>query len=143
MNHTPGTNPAAPAVPPQAHAAAPNWRTALADLVGSRAALIQLELSQAAQSGTKKAILFAAAAILLLFAWAAIAAGAIGAISAEKGWPWYWVALSAGGIHLLLALIFITVAKRPGPAAFEITRAEFKKDREWLEKFQSPRKSND
>lgn len=143
MNDTPGTNPATPAVPANGSAGPANWRTALADLVGARTALIQLELQQAAQSTAKRGIFFAAAALLLLFAWAAIIAGAIGAISAGAGWPWYWVAIATGGLHLLLAVIFINVAKRPGPATFEITRAEFKKDREWLEKFQSPSKSND
>ncbi|WAC21284.1 phage holin family protein [Luteolibacter sp. SL250] len=121
----------------------PNWRTALADLVGSRIALVQLEFQQAAGSGLKRGILFAAAAILLLLAWIVLVAGGIGAISASAGWPWYWVTLSAGGIHLFIALILILIARKPGPATFEFTRAEFKKDREWLANFQSPNKSND
>jgi uncharacterized membrane protein YqjE len=121
----------------------PNWRTALVDLLSSRIALIQLEFQQAAGSGIKRGALFAAAALLALLAWITLVAGTIGAISASAGWPWYWVTLSAGGIHLLIALILILIAKKPGPATFEVTRAEFQKDRAWLANFQSPSKSND
>ncbi|MBX3741498.1 MAG: phage holin family protein [Akkermansiaceae bacterium] len=143
MNHPSGTNPPSPAVPSGGPSVPPNWRTALMDLVGSRIALIQLEFQQAAGSGVKRGILFATAAILVLLAWIILVAGGIGAISASAGWPWYWVTLSTGGIHLLIALILILIAKKPGPATFEVTRAEFKKDREWLANFQSPNKSND
>ncbi len=143
MNPTSGPNPSSPVPSSGGPSVPPNWRTALLDLVGSRIALIQLEFRQAAGSGVKRGILFATAAILLLLAWIILVAGGIGAVSVSAGWPWYWVALSAGGIHLLLALILILVARKPGPATFETTRAEFKKDREWLANFQSPNKSND
>jgi len=142
MNPDTGTNPPSPAFS-GGPAVPTNWRTALADLLGARAALIQLELKQAASSGLKRGILFAAAALLVLLAWIILVAGAIGAISVSAGWPWYWVTLSAGGIHLLIALILILIAKKPGPATFEVTRSEFQKDREWLANFQSPNKSND
>lgn len=137
MNTTPAAeDPGGPTIPM-------NWRTALVDLIGARTALIQLELKQAASSGIRRGVFFAAAALLLLFAWIILVAGGIGAISATAGWPWYWVALSAGGIHLIIAVTLILLAKKPGPATFEVTRAEFKKDREWLANFQSPNRSND
>jgi len=121
-----------------------NWRTALADLVAARFALVQAELKQTASSGIKRVMFFGAGALFLLFTWGLIVAGVIGAIAGEAGYPWYWVTLIAGGIHLLLAGIVIVLAKRPaeGPS-FHFTREEFKKDREWLENFQSPKKSND
>lgn len=140
MNEIPGIPPATP--PPAGIPDVPtNWRTALADLIGARLALIQLELRQAAASGVKRGLFFGAAALLLLFTWILMVAGVIGAISDKNGFPWYWVALVAGGIHLLLAVIFLMVAKRPGSKAFPHTAEEFKKDRAWLEKFQSPKKS--
>jgi uncharacterized membrane protein YqjE len=116
----------------------------LADLVAARFALVQAELKQSASSGVKRLVFFGAGAVFLLFAWGLIVSGTIGAIAGEAGYPWYWVTLIAGGIHLLLAGIVISIAKRPanGPS-FQITREEFKKDRAWLENFQSPKKSND
>jgi hypothetical protein len=111
MNDNPGQNPEAvsnplPAAPPA------NWRTALADLLGSRAALIQYELKQAAATNVRKVILFAAAAFFLLVFWLVLVTGLVGLISAQGGYLWY-------------------------------TLQEFKKDREWLQTFQSPGKSND
>lgn len=143
----PGTTPplTGPSSTPFDRSAIPtNWRTALADLVASRLALVQAELKQTASSGIKRVVLFAAGALFLLFTWGLIVAGTIGAIAGEAGYPWYWVTLIAGGIHLLLAGIVIVIAKRPGEASsFHFTREEFKKDRAWLENFQSPKKSND
>ena len=130
MNDIPPVNPAT------------NWRTALADLLGARLALIQLELKQAAQAGVKRGLLFAGGALALLFAWGILAAGIIGAVSACTGLAWYWVALITGGVHLIAAIILIVLGKRPSPgASFEITVSEFKKDRAWLETLQP--KSND
>lgn len=142
MNDTPGQIPEAvsnplPAAPPA------NWRTALADLLGSRAALVQYELKRASATGIKKAVLFITAAIFLLLFWIILVAGLVGLISAQGGYLWYTVALVFAGVHLLVALILILIAKRPAPPSFEITRQEFKKDREWLQTFQSPGKSND
>lgn len=144
MNHTPGTIPTIPEPPsPGGPTTPPNWRAALADLIGARASLIHLEFRQAFQHGAKRGIFFGAAAFLLLFAWVIIVAGGVGAISASTHWPWYWVTLSVGGAHLLLAFILILIAKKPAPASFDATLAEFKKDREWLVNFQSPNKFND
>lgn len=143
MNDPSGTLPSSPAPGTTDISGMPsNWRSAAADLIGSRLALIQLEIRQAAGSATKKAVLLVSAGFLLLSAWAVFVAGAIGLISALGNFPWYWVALSACGVHLLLAVILIAIAKRPGEATFSATRAEFLKDREWLEKFQSPNKSS-
>jgi uncharacterized membrane protein YqjE len=146
MNDFPGTHATPPPTSSPLAVELPsppaNWRTALADLVGARVALIQLEAKQAAKSGVKRVIFFAAAAILLLLAWIIIVAGVVGAISDKNDFPWYWVALVAGGIHLLLAVILVVIAKRPGEAAFQTLSAEFKKDREWLQHFQTPKKSD-
>ncbi|RYD36787.1 MAG: phage holin family protein [Verrucomicrobiaceae bacterium] len=143
MNHSSGTNPSPPVASSGGASVPPNWRTALADLAASRLALINLEIQQAVTSGLKRGVILAAAAILLVIAWLVLLAGGIGAISVSSGWAWYWVALSAGGVHLLIAIGLLLVAKKPAPPSFKITRAEFKKDREWLANFQSPNKSND
>ena len=121
----------------------PTWWTALADLLSARVSLVQLELKQAASSGIKRIIFFAVAAVLLLCAWIILIAGAIGAISDQAGFAWYWVTLAAGAIHLLIAGLLVLAAKRPGDPTFEHTKEEFKKDRQWLANFQSQNKSND
>jgi len=141
MNDTPGQIPEAVSNPLPTPPA--NWRTALADLLGSRAALVQYELKNAAATGIRKVVLFATAAIFLLLFWLILVASLVGLISAQGGYTWYTVALAAAGIHFLLAVILILIAKRAAPPSFEITRQEFKKDREWLQTFQSPGKSND
>ena len=140
MNQIPTIPPVSPsaAVPP----ASPNWRTAIADLVAARLGIFQIEGKEAAASGIKRVAFFAAAAILLLFAWGLIIVGIIGAISGKGGFAWYWVTLIAGAIHLLLAVTFVMLGKRPSGPAFPILRAEFNKDRVWLEKFQTPKKFN-
>ena len=46
---------------------------------------------------------------------------------------WIWIALIAAGVHFLLALIAVIVAKtKMIRAPFPETAAELKKDREWL-----------
>jgi uncharacterized membrane protein YqjE len=51
---------------------------------------------------------------------------------------WLWTALGAAGLHILIALIFILIArsgiKRP---ILPETIAELKKDREWLKNLET------
>jgi Putative Actinobacterial Holin-X, holin superfamily III len=119
-----------------------NWREALLALIASRVSLIQLEGKDAAKAGASKAIACVAIVICVFFTWALLLAGGIAAISSASGWPWHWIALVASAVHLLAALILVHFAKRPGPATFTATKAEFHKDREWIENFQKTRKSN-
>ena len=119
-----------------------NWRDALMLLIACRIALIQLEAKQAAKSGASRAIRLAAAAFCLVFAWMLLLAGGIAAISASTSWAWQWVALVTAALHLLLAWILI-ISSKASPPAFPATRAEFQKDREWIESIQKKPKSND
>ena len=52
------------------------------------------------------------------------------------------VAIGLAILHLLLAVVFAKLAKPSGKPAFPFTRAEFEKDREWIENFQKTSKSN-
>jgi uncharacterized membrane protein YqjE len=51
---------------------------------------------------------------------------------------WLWTALAAAGLHILIALVLLLVArsgiKRP---IFRGTAAELKKDREWLKNLET------
>lgn len=109
-----------------------SWKEALACLVSSRIAIIQAESKEAASTGAKKAVLGVIAAFCALFTWILILAGAVGAISAATPWHWYHVSFAAGGLHLAIALIAVLMVKAKAAPPFPITRAEFEKDREWL-----------
>lgn len=109
-----------------------NWQEALACLVSSRISIMQAESKDAAATGTKKAVLGAVAAFCALLTWLLLLTGAVGAISAATSWTWYHVAFAAAGLHLVIAVIAILIAKSKSAPSFPITRAEFQKDREWL-----------
>lgn len=120
-----------------------NWAEALIALIASRIALIQFEARASAKTGVKRVVRIVVAAICLFFTWILLLTGAIGAIAATTGWPWYWLAITAAGLHLLLAIMLAASCNKPGVPAFPITRAEFQKDREWIENIQKKPKSND
>ena len=119
-----------------------NWREALLTLISSRVALIQLESKQAAQQGARRAIAVVAVILCAFFTWALLLAGGIAAIATAYDCPWHWLALGAAALHLIAAILMANSAKSPAPPAFPVTRAEFQKDREWIENFQKPRKSD-
>jgi len=127
----------------RAQASAPaGWSEALGALVGSRIALIQLESQVAARQAGELVALIAAAALAAIFAWALLLAGTIAALAAVTAWPWHWLALAAAVLHALVAVIALRRARSAARPAFPITRAEFHKDREWLNTLKTPRKSN-
>jgi uncharacterized membrane protein YqjE len=133
----------ASAPPPEPEAARANWREALMELVASRVALIQLESKDAARSTSKRAVLIVAACGCAFAAWMLLLAGGVSIISQSTGWPWNWVAVGLAALHLLVGVILAQVAKSAEIPAFPATRAEFQKDREWIENFNKPRKSSD
>jgi len=127
----------------RAQASAPEgWSEALGALLGSRIALIQLESKVAAREAGELVALVAAVALATLFAWALLLAGGIAALAAATAWPWHWIALAAAVVHVVAAAIGLRRARAAARPAFPITRAEFHKDREWLDTLKTPRKSN-
>ena len=118
-----------------------NWREALMTLVATRLTLIQMESREVARDVGKRTLKIAAAAICAIFGWALVLAGGITLLAASLGWPWHLVALAVAAMHLLAAWLLISVGRTSPPPAFPLTRAEFLKDREWIEDFQKHRKS--
>ncbi len=118
-----------------------NWREAVMTLLATRVDLIRLESKEVAGGFARRAGFVAAAGILALFAWALLLAGAIGVISEATEWPWSWICVGAAVLHLLLAILFSKLASPKAKAAFPVTRAEFQKDREWIENLHKPTKS--
>lgn len=118
-----------------------NWREALLTLISSRVTLIQLETKDAARDTGRRAARLAGVLFCAFFTWALLLAGGIAALSKTTGLPWYAVALALAALHLLMAIIFAKAARTPAAPAFPVTRAEFQKDREWIENFQKTPKS--
>ncbi len=120
-----------------------NWREALMSLIASRVTLIQLESNDATRHGAKRLAYLIATTFCVVFAWALLIAGLVALLSATRGWPWYGVSIGAGVLHLLVGFLLARQAKPSEAKCFPITRAEFQKDREWIENFQQTKKSND
>jgi uncharacterized membrane protein YqjE len=113
-------------------------------LIASRVTLIQLESKEAAKGGIRRATFIFAACGCLFFSWALVLAGGVSLVAHLASWPWSYVALGGAAIHLLAGLFLGRLAlKSPQGTAFPITRAEFQKDREWIENFQKTPRSND
>ena len=112
-------------------------------LIAARFALIELESKDAAKHTARRAALIAAACGCAVFAWALLLAGGVSLIAETNGWPWYAVAIGAAVIHLLAGIILASLAKPSAIPAFPVTRAEFQKDREWIENFHQTKNSND
>lgn len=119
-----------------------NWREALLALVAARGALIELEFKLAAQAGARRAVCLGAVAGCLFFMWALLLAGGIAMLADASGWPWAWIAIGTAALHLVAAFGFALAAKPATTPAFPVTRAEFHKDREWIENLQTPPTSN-
>lgn len=118
------------------------WSAALAALISSRIALMRLESQDAAGSLAKSAGRFAAAVACAFFTWALLVASGVSLLAEATGWPWNQIALGAAGLHLIAGIILARSAKSSTAPAFPVTRAEFQKDREWIENFQKNKKSN-
>ena len=112
-------------------------------LIASRVTLIQLESKDAAGAGVRRIAYLIAVIAAVIFAWALLMAGLVGILSEAIEKPWSWVAVGFALLHLLAGLVLAKLAKPAGAPAFPITRAEFQKDREWIENFNQTRKSND
>ena len=120
-----------------------NWREALMALIAARFALIEFESKDAAKHAAKRIAMVAAAGICGIFAWVLLLAGGISLIAQITGCRWYLVTIGAALLHLIAGVIFASMAKPSAPSAFPVTRAEFQKDREWIENFHKAKKSND
>jgi uncharacterized membrane protein YqjE len=107
--------------------------SALADFFESRAALFATESKAAAIQFVLIGICLIAALLFFAFGYIFLLASAVVAISHVAKVSWIWTALAAAGLHIVIALILLLIArtgiKKP---IFRETAAELKKDREWL-----------
>jgi uncharacterized membrane protein YqjE len=117
------------------------WIEALLAIISTRAELIRLEAKDAARKGSNKVARVIAAVLCITFGWSLLLAGSIGALSHLAGWPWFWTALAIGAMHIVGAVILLRKSSGHAPL-FPVTRAEFQRDREWIENLQKHPKSN-
>jgi uncharacterized membrane protein YqjE len=73
------------------------------------------------------------ALIAVVFGYVFILASLVFGIAHRTGISWTWVALAAGLLHILLAVVCVFLAKsKLRGRLFAETRAELKKDQQWL-----------
>ncbi len=113
-----------------------NWVEAILCLVESRASIISIESKDALKSASAKFIPLAVCLFCILAAWVFAIAAVIGYLAAATVWKWYQITFAIAGLHLVIALLALLIAKKSKPAPFPVTRSEFKKDREWLNHLQ-------
>ena len=117
------------------------FREGLGDHLKARAELLALEASEAREILIRRGSLTVAATVLLVFAYALVLVTVISLLgrwvetlsSQFNGLGWQITALMAGFLHLTLSLLlFRKLRKKRSFNLFEFTRAEIKKDGEWL-----------
>ena len=106
----------------------------LAVFLESRIGLFAKESRTALVQVLVLAACLAAAAVLALFGYVFLIASAIAGIAHALHTSWIWITLAAAGVHFILALVCLLIARgRMKKSMFEATAAELKKDREWLQ----------
>jgi uncharacterized membrane protein YqjE len=106
---------------------------ALAGFLESRIGLFAKESKTALVQVLALVACVVAAAVFALFGYVFLIASAIAGIAHALHTSWIWITLAAAGLHFLLAVICLLIARsRMKRSMFEATAAELKKDREWL-----------
>jgi uncharacterized membrane protein YqjE len=86
----------------------------------------------------------AGAAVLVLFGYVFLIASAIAGIAHMLHISWIWITLAAAGLHFILALVCLLIARSwIKKSMFEATVVELKKDREWLKTLDKKSRSTD
>jgi uncharacterized membrane protein YqjE len=106
---------------------------ALAVFFQSRFALLAQESKAALLQMLGLAACVVAAVMLFALGYVFLIASIIAGVAHAAQVSWVWIAIAAAGVHFLVALIFILVARsQMAKPLFRMTLLELKKDREWL-----------
>jgi uncharacterized membrane protein YqjE len=107
--------------------------SALARFFESRCALIARDSKAALAQMLILAACFGVAVMLCVFGYIFLIVSAIVGVAHLAQVSWLWTALVAAGLHFLLALVFVLLARsRLKKPLFRATASELNKDREWL-----------
>jgi len=105
----------------------------LAGFLESRLALFATESKTALVHVLVLVGCLAVAAFLAVFGYVFLVASAVVGLAHAFQISWVKMALGAAGLHFLLAVVFVLIARsRMHKPMFEMTGTELKKDREWL-----------
>jgi len=106
---------------------------ALAGFLESRIGLFAKESKTALVHLLVLVACLASAAVLALFGYLFLLASVIAGVAHALHVSWIWITLAAAGLHFVLALTCLLIARsRMKKSIFAATAAELKKDREWL-----------
>jgi uncharacterized membrane protein YqjE len=117
------------------------FREGLGDHLKARAELLSIETREAGEVAARKGSLAIVAVAFLFFSYALVLITVVSLLgrwvetlsSQFSGLGWQLAALGAGCLHFLVALaLFRKLKQKQELNLFEFTRAEFNKDREWL-----------
>ena len=115
----------------------------LAGFVESRLGLVAQESKTALVHLLVLVGCIVAAGILGLLGYVFMIASAIAGLSQSLHISWIWISLAAAGVHFVLALICVLIARNQmKKSIFEVTASELKKDREWLKNLDAQNLSN-
>lgn len=107
--------------------------SALAVFFESRFALLARDSKAALVQMCGLAACLLAAVLLFTFGYIFLIASAVVGLAHLARVSWLWTALAAAGVHFVIALVFLLVARgRMTKPLFRATASELKKDREWL-----------
>jgi len=107
--------------------------SALTDFFESRFVLLAQESRVALVQLLVLAICLVVAAILVAVGYIFLVITAIAGLAHLAGISWLWITLAAAGVHFVIALVLLLVARtRITKPLFPVTASELKKDREWL-----------
>jgi uncharacterized membrane protein YqjE len=116
--------------------------TALADFFESRFALVTQESKAAAVHVLILAGCLIFALLLCALGYVFLITGVVVGLGRLAGISWPWIALAAAAVHFIIALALILVARsRVTKPVFPNTRAELKKDRQWLKNLDATNQS--
>lgn len=105
----------------------------LASFVESRATLVAQESKTALVHVVVLVSCLVGAAVLIALGYAFLIASAVVGVAHALRISWIWIALAAAGLHFILALVCLFIARaRMKKPMLRASMAELKKDREWL-----------
>jgi uncharacterized membrane protein YqjE len=107
--------------------------SALVGFFESRFALFSKESKAAVVQMLGLAACLIAAVMLVAIGYVFLIVSAVAGLARLAQVSWLWVAVTAAGMHFLIALVLLLVARsRMTKPLFRATASELKKDREWL-----------
>ena len=107
--------------------------SALAGFFESRFALFSRESKAALVQMLGLAACLIAAVMLVAIGYIFLIVSAVAGLAHLAQISWLWVTMAAAGMHFLIALVLLLVARsRMTKPLFRATASELKKDREWL-----------